>query len=210
MTTITTERVRRSFGQNVLLSTGFAGVLFIATFVILGALAPNYNSARETISALEFTSFSVAQRINFFVFGLLLCGFAVALRRELQHGGGSIVIPLFQVFAGIGVAGAAIFIYPPLHLVCDLIAFLSTLIVLFVFAWFFRQDVRWKGWSTYSILTALVMMALLTAFGYANHTGGLAGLAEKSVTGVRTLWSVVFTGKLLAGARINFGPALSD
>ena len=203
------ESLSRSLAQRILLAFGFAGVLFIGTFVVLGVLAPNYNSARDTISALEFTPLGMAQRINFFTFGLLLCGFAIALRRELGRGRGGVVIPLFQALSGIAVIGDAVFINDPLHLVCDLIAFLSTLIVLFAFARLFNGDVYWKSWSVYSIATAVLMMALLAGFGYANHAGGPAGLLEKSVTGIRTLWSVLFVGKLLAGARLNFRSTLS-
>src|ERR1700730_9198045 len=102
--------MHRSKLQTALLATGFAGVLFVLTFVLLGALAPGYDALRETISALEFTSLSFAQRINFFVFGLLLMLFAVALRRELGAGRGAVLIPTFQFLSGIGVVGDAIFI----------------------------------------------------------------------------------------------------
>jgi hypothetical protein len=171
--------------------------------VILGALAPNYNPVRETISALEFTTLSMVQRINFFVFGLLLCAFAVGLRLELDRGRGARLIPLFQFLSGIAVIGDALFIHDPLHLVCDLIAFNSALLVLFLFAWRFRSDIRWKGWGAYSIVTALLMMAFLTAFGFANHVGGPAGAMEKLATATRTLWSALLTAKLLAGGRLD-------
>lgn len=193
----------RSQTQRLLLATGFGGLLFIAAYVILGALAPNYNSVRETISALEFTTLSLAQRINFFVFGLLLCAFAVGLRFELNHGRGARLIPLFQLVSGIAVIGDALFIHDPLHLVCDLIAFNSSLVVLLLFAWQFRNDVHWTGWSFYSIATALIMMVFLTAFGFANHVGGPAGAMEKLATATRTLWSTLLTARLLAGVRLN-------
>ena len=203
MTATTAERAPRSIAQRILLATGFAGVLFIGAFVVLGALAPGYDPARETISALEFTPLSMAQRINFFGFGLLLCTFAVALRRELWPYRHATVIPAFQLLSGLGVIGDAIFIHFPGHLVCVLVAFLSTLIVLCGFALHFRRLDQWRGWSAYSVVTAVLMMVLLTAFGYANHAGGPAGLMEKSATGVRTLWSVLFAWKLLRGARID-------
>lgn len=192
----------RSSLHTLLLTAGFAGVLFILTFVVLGALAPNYSSVRETISSLEFTSLGTGQRINFFIFGLLLCAFGAGLRRELKRGRGALFIPFFQVFSGISVIGDAVFIHPPLHLVCDLIAFNSTLLVLFGFAWVFHQNPLWKSWTAFTIATALLMTALLTAFGFANHLGGPAGLMEKLATLVRTVWSVLFTGKLLLGSRL--------
>jgi hypothetical protein len=184
------------------LAAGFGGVLFALTFLVLGAIAPSYDALRETISALEFTPLGFAQRINFFVFGLMLMAFALALHRELGAGRGAVLIPTFQCLSGIGVAGDAIFIHEPLHLVCDLMAFNSALLVLLLFAWRFSGDSQWKGWTAFSILTALLMMAFLTAFGVANHFGGPAGAFEKLASLTRTFWSVVLVGKLYSGRRL--------
>lgn len=194
---------RRSSLQTFLLATGFAGLLFITSFSLLGLLAPGYNSLRDTISALEFTSLGAEQRANFFVFGLLLCAFAAGLRTELGKGRGAVLIPAFQALAGIGVIGDAIFIDDPMHLVCDLIAFNSSLIVLFLFAWRLSHESRWKGWSAYSIVTAFIMMAFLTAFGIANHLGGPAGLMEKLASCIRILWSAWLTARLLTGKHLE-------
>ncbi len=195
--------MHRSKAQTALLAAGFGGVLFVVTFLVLGALAPGYNSLRETISALEFTTLGLAQRINFLVFGLMLMAFALALRRELGAGRGAVLIPIFQCLSGVGVAGDAIFIHEPLHLICDLIAFNAALLVLFLFAWRFSGDSRWKGWTVYSILTALLMMTFLAAFGIANHLGGPAGAFEKLASLTRTSWSVFLVGKLYSGRRLT-------
>jgi len=193
----------RSGLQKLLLVAGFSGVVFFSVFTILGALAPNYSFTRDTISALEFTPMGTAQRANFLVFGLLLCAFAAGLRRELATGPGAVIIPLFQLLSGIGVIGDAVFIHNPLHLVCDLIAFNSALLLLFTFAWRFRREAQWKGWSAYSLITAILMMAFLAAFGAANHLGGSAGLMEKFAASTRTLWSAIFAARLLGGARLD-------
>jgi|HubBroStandDraft_6_1064221.scaffolds.fasta_scaffold14544_2 hypothetical protein len=197
-----TAGMHRSKAQTALLAAGFGGVLFALTFLVLGAIAPGYDALRETISALEFTPLGFAQRISFFVFGLMLMAFALALHRELVAGRGAVLIPTFQFLSGVGVAGDAIFIHEPLHLVCDLIAFNSSLLVLFLFAWRFSGDSHWKGWTDYSILTALLMMAFLTAFGVANHLGGPAGAFEKLASMTRTFWSALLVGKLYSGRRL--------
>ncbi len=189
---------QRSIIQTLLLLTGFGGVLFILTFVVIGLLSPGYDSLHQTISSIEFTTLGFAQRANFFIFGVLLCCFAAALHRELAPGRGAILIPIFQATGGIGAIGDAIFIYDPLHMACDLIAFNSAMLVLFLFAWRFRREPAWKGWTFYSITTAFAMMALLTAFGFANHLGGPAGLFEKLATCTRTAWSVMLTIRLLS------------
>lgn len=202
----TEKRTPRSLLQNVLLVSGFSGILFIGAFVVLGVLAPNYDPVQQTISSLEFTTLGAVQRANFFIFGLLLCVFAAALRRELAPGRGALLIPFFQSLTGIGVIGDAIFIYEPLHLICDLMAFNSSLLVLFLFAWRFRREGSWKGWSAYSVLSAVAMMALLAAFGFENHLGGPAGLMEKLASATRTVWSIALTVRLLVGARFGARP----
>jgi hypothetical protein len=195
--------LRRSGAQKLLLAAGFSGVVFFSVFTILGALAPGYSFARNTISSLEFTPLGIAQRANFLVFGLLLWAFAAALHRELGHGRGALLIPLFQTLSGIGVIGDAVFIHDPLHLVCDLIAFNSALLVLVTFAWRFWGDRQWNGWSAYSFISAILMMAFLAAFGAANHLGGPAGLLEKLAASTRTLWSALLAARLLGGARLD-------
>jgi hypothetical protein len=105
--------------------------------------------------------------------------------------------------SGVGVIGDAIFIHEPMHLYCDLIAFNSALLALFLFAWRFAGDSRWKGWTTLSILTALLMMAFLTAFGVAHRIGGPAGVFEKLASLTRTSWSVLLVLQLYAGREIN-------
>lgn len=199
--------MRRSTSQKFLIATGLGGILFIAGFVILGALVPNYSFLRDTISGLEFTALGLGQRLNFLVFGLLICAFALGLRREIGSGPAGLFIPGFQFLAGLAVVGDAIFIHFPLHLLCDLIAFNASIALLFSFAWFYRSDTRWKGWTAYSIATAVLMMLFLAAFGFANGSGGPAGAFEKLASAARTAWSILMVAKLLAGSSLDLRDA---
>lgn len=189
----------RPTSQSVLLSSGLGGLAFVLTFLVLGMMAPGYDARRETISALEFTTLGLGQRVNFIASGLLFAAFGAALRRQLVRGRGSVAIPTFQVLSGVGVIGAGIFVHEPLHLVSDLIAFNSSLLVLFLSAWRFSGDMRWKGWAAYSTITGLLMMALLTGFGLANHFGGPAGAFEKLASLTRALWSALLVRRLYFG-----------
>jgi hypothetical protein len=56
-----------------------------------------------------------------------------------------------------------------------------------------------------STLTALLMMAFLTAFGVAHHVGGPAGLFEKLASLTRTSWSVLLVQQLYAGRVLRQG-----
>lgn len=189
-----------------LLLTGCGGLLFIAVFTTLGYLAHPYHALRDSISTLEVTRLGPVQQANFVLFGVLLCLFAWALRRELQSGWGALMIPFFQVLAGVGVIGDGFFLWPTaLHMVCALIAFNAGLCVLFCFAWRVRNDARWRGWAVFSSLTAVATMAFLFCFGMMNHLGGPAGLMEKLATIVRTIWSVALVTRLLSG--VSLAPA---
>lgn len=201
----TQNAASRGTAGALLLLSGLGGLPFIAVFVVLGVSVPGYIPLRDAISALELTHMGWVQQANFFVFGLLLCTFAVALRRELASGFGATLIPFFQVVAGVAVIGDAIFIHPPLHLTCDIIAFNAAMCVLLLFAWRLRRDRHWRGWAAYSVATALAMMALLFLFGWLNAHGGPAGLMEKLATAVRTLWSLLLVARLVGG--VNLAPA---
>ena len=87
-------------------SAGFGGVLFIAAFVGLGFVTPGYSLVRDTISALELNPIGIAQQTNFFVFGVLICMFAVGLRREMQEGFGSLVNSFYSVSWAVWVSSA--------------------------------------------------------------------------------------------------------
>jgi hypothetical protein len=184
-----------------LLAAGYGGAVFIAGFIVIGALAPGYDGWRDTISALEFTPLARWQQANFLFMGLLQFSFAAGLRIALREGRGAVLIPLLTLVAGIGVIGDAIFIHPPLHLFFDLVSFNAALLVPLLFAWRAWRDPAWRGWPAGSILTALAMMGFLAAFGWANAAGGPAGLFEKLAVGTRTVWSLLFVTRLFTGAR---------
>jgi hypothetical membrane protein len=195
-----TTRLTRTPTQTVLLLIGgSAGAIFFTVFSLLGAFSPSYDSTRQTISSLEFVPLGYVQQVNFVVFGLLQIAFAYALRMELRGGKGAVAIPAFQVVCAGGVIGDGFFTHDPAHLTFDLIAFNSTLIVLFLFGWRFWGDRRWRGWPFYSFATAIGMMVCLTAFGMVSQRGGPAGLFERMAVALRMLWSIAFVSRLLLG-----------
>lgn len=157
----------------------------------------------DTISGFELAAIGRLQRADFIAFAVLLVCFAFGLRAKLQTGRASSLIPAFQFMAALGVIGDGIFICEPMHMVCDLIAVNSTLLVLSPFTWRFWGDPRWKGWSAYSIVTAVLMMGFLTAFGIANVHDGRASAFEKLAVATRTTWSVLFVRRMLLGESLG-------
>lgn len=195
----------RSVAQTLLLSCGIlASVIFTAAYLIEGALHPGYDLMRQTISSLEMVSNGWTQQVNFIVFGLLLAVFAVGVRKELAGGFGATAFPILQVLVALGLIISGIFVAEPLHTTGDYITFLSAVVSLFVIARRFAQEPHWgTGWVLYSIGSAFLMMGFLAAFGFALSHGGAAGLFERLAGLVRSLWTILFVGRLLLGATLS-------
>ena len=120
----------RSALDPLLLYAGVRGMVFALSFTLLVAVPPGYHLTPDTNSFLELTQFGWLQLANSLCCGGSLFAFALGLRRELGLGKGSILIPVLQSTSAIGVVGAGLFSGPPLHLVCDLLAFNSAVAVL--------------------------------------------------------------------------------
>lgn len=195
---------KRSSLQVLLLTLAVAGsILFILTYITLGIATPGYSSLYNTISSLELTKSGWLQQANFIIFGIFSGCFSVALINELTPGINAVLIILFQSITAIGLIGDGIFIYEPMHTIFDIITFNSVLLVLIFFAGQFYKNTGWEGWSLYSIITAILMMVLFAAFGYANSHNGTAGLYERIAFLPRTAWSIIFIPKLLRGKKLK-------
>jgi hypothetical membrane protein len=187
-----------------LLCCGLIGsILFNITYFTFGAIAPGYDMMRQPIGDLELINHGWIQSVNFIVFGLSICAFAVGLRRELAGGFGAALIPLLQVFTALGVILAGIFIHEPIHTIACIIAFVCILISFLLLARRFIGDPLWKGWTTYTILTVVLMILLFVMFCYAkSRDGAYAGIFERLVVVTRLVWSIIFIIRLLDGRRL--------
>lgn len=197
--------VSRSVAQTLLLSCSILGsIIFTATYLIEGALHPGYDLMRQTISELELVSNGWTQQVNFIVFALFLSCFAVEIRKELSGGFGATAFPILVGLEALGLVISGIFVSDPLHAIGDYITFLSAVLGLFVMARRFAQEPHWGwGWAVYSIGSAFLMMGFLAAFGTPLGHGGPTGLFERLAGPVRTIWTILFVGRLLTGTRLS-------
>lgn len=135
---------------------------------------------------------------------LFLSCFAVGIRRELSGGFGATAFPILVGLEVLGLVISGIFVSDPLHTIGDYITFLSAVLGFFVITRSFAQEPHWGiGWVVYSIGSALLMMGFLAAFGTALSHGGPAGLFERLAGLVRSIWTVLFVGRLLTGMRLS-------
>ncbi|HVW12609.1 MAG TPA: DUF998 domain-containing protein [Mucilaginibacter sp.] len=195
----------RPLWHNFLLCCGIIGsVLFSIAAFGYGAVSPNYDMMRQPIGELELLRHGWVQSVNFVVFGLFICAFSFGLHRELKDGYGALLLPVLQGFVALGLVLSGIFIHEPFHTQASMLAFISLVISFFVFAIRFAGDPRWQGWAAYSIVTGLVVMALLAIFGYVKaHNGAYAGVFERGAVFTRSLWMLIFTVRLMTGTGLG-------
>jgi len=162
-----------------LLACGVAGpIVFVAGFVVLGAIRPGYDPMRQFVSLLELADGGWAMTIVFLASGLLVLASAVGLRRSLAPGIGARWVPVGVGIAGIGLLLAGVFStdplqgYPPgtpleapleyswhafVHVAGALLFFLGIPIAALVMARRFEVERR-IGWAVGSVACAVVML----------------------------------------------------
>jgi len=199
--------------------SAIGGLLFAGTYLIEGATRPGYDAWQQAISALSLGPGGWVQQANFVVFGVLVLCSAFGWRQALTPGVGATWVPILQGIIGLGLIVDGFFSqdpapgYPPgavltdptLHGIIHNLAAGPSITALaltcFVFARRFAVEPRWRGWATYSVITGLLTIVFIAAFGMVGAHGGLAGLYERLATGAHSLWSLLLVARLLFGMR---------
>jgi hypothetical protein len=124
-------------------------------------------------SALALGPLGWLQVLNFAFFGLTLIVFSLGLHRGVaSRGRGSWAGPALLVVAGVALVLAAFKTDPYLsegpqtwhgwiHGLAFILLVFSFLLALFFWWWRLRRDPRWKGYDLYTLVTAILYVALL-------------------------------------------------
>ena len=191
---------------------GIIGPIFFTTLVVLqGFLLPEYSHVRMPISALAAWPNGWIQTINFYVVGLLMMAFAVALHLSVQatrrEGTGFALL----VMSGLGLVLAGVFPWhmvngvpteTPAHVVGAVMTFVSTGLGLVVFSRRMAADPRWRDLAAYTMCTGIVVLLLFIAVGFFAIDEGTplhqwAGLLQ------RVLCAVWFACLITLGFRLR-------
>ncbi|HLI89853.1 MAG TPA: DUF998 domain-containing protein [Ktedonobacteraceae bacterium] len=218
--------------NRLLLTGGTVGpLLFILVILVEGATRPGYDAWTQAASALSLSDQGWMQITNFIVCGLLILGFAVGVRQVFRNGPGRTWGPILLAVVGAGLIIAGIFVtdpaqgYPPgtpagpslhttlhgaIHFFIGGLAFFSGLPAsCFVFARRFAGDTQWKGWSLYSIISSIMMIAFFVAFAIASTRAGPGGLFERISIAIGMIWMALFALRLLRQMRPMASPVRS-
>jgi hypothetical membrane protein len=220
MLTENLQTLNYSLVTRLLIACGAIGsILFVLVLLIEGATRPGYDVWTQAGSALSLSEQGWMQITNFIVSGLLILGFAVGVRQTFRRGRGGTWGPILLAAVGIGLIVAGIFVtdpaqgYPPgtpsgpavhttfhgaIHFFVGGLAFFSGLpAACFVFARSFASDPQWKGWTLYSVITGIFMVAFFGVFAIASMHSGPAGLFERISIGIGMAWIALFALRLL-------------
>jgi hypothetical protein len=187
--------------QTALLCSGVVGgVLFTTVYFCFSVISPNYFMIHESISRLQLQPYGWIQSLNYIISGLLICAFALALRKELTGGFGSTLIPFFHLLTGAGSIILGVCLNHQVQLYTGGVIFLSLIISLLLLTRHFSANPEWHGWTTYTILSVLLMIVLCILFTYSvAHKGKLTGVFERMIVITRLIWIFFFTARLFGG-----------
>lgn len=194
---------------------GVGALLFTGTYVIEGLTRPGYNGFQQPISALSLGPGGWVQQVNFVVFGILMVLSAVGWRQLLTPGRASIWFPRFQGLSGLGLIVLGFFSldplpgYPPgavstaptvrgtIHGDVARVFILFLACGCFFFARRFAVEPGWRGWTTYSVMTGVLILVFFALFLNTFGSGLPAGLFERVSALAHALWSCLLVAALL-------------
>jgi hypothetical membrane protein len=154
----------------------------------------------ESISRLQLQPYGWIQSLNYIISGLLICTFAVALRKELAGGFGSTLVPFLHLLTGLGSIVLGVCLNHQVQLYTGAVILLSLIIALLLLTPRFSGNPQWQGWTTYTILSVLLMIVLCVLFTYSvAHRGKLTGVFERLIVITRLVWVLLLTTHLIGG-----------
>jgi hypothetical membrane protein len=176
---------------------GVIGPIWFTLVVIAqGVLQPDYSHVAMPISALAAWPHGWLQRLNFYVFGLLLTANAVGLHLAMRPSRrGALAFPLLLT-SGIGVVLAGVFswtgdpstqlVEPVAHVIAALMTFLGAGSGLVALSRRMAGDPAWRGLSTYTRACGMTILVLFPVLGFLAMPPGaplhaVAGLLQRLV-----------------------------
>jgi hypothetical membrane protein len=188
-----------------------APFIFGITVLVVGYMTPGYNPVTQVMSELGIPGEPYAAVMNVMAFGLvgiLLMGFAYAVYRAFRA--------RWQVAAGSAmVAGAGLSFFAmaffhcdqgcmgatpagSLHLLFGLVAVVAALVAALTLSAVMRQEPGWGGTWQYSLVTAILVIAILPVF---LSLQDLAGLLQRIMVGIIFLWTEVLAIRIFLISR---------
>lgn len=195
-----TERV----GTRWLLHAGMASPIVLWTLgIVVAATWPGYDPITESISVMVHAPLGWLQTTAFWIQGVLGVAWAFGASRVIGMNARErrIVRALFLLQAGIGFAFAILptdaggtreTLIARLHLANFYLYAISMPITLFVLAWIFGRDPRWRGAATGTRIAGTLMLfsATIVPLTVAGPLLPYLGLLERMYVAIPSIWQL--------------------
>lgn len=209
----------------LLLAGALAGPLFVASFLVQGALLPGYDPLRHPVSALSLGPHGWVQSLSFFLAGAMSVAFVLGARRVLTASGGWPAFGLICLLAwGVGLIASGMFATDPiggypvgtperpdarsfpgvLHNLAAVVQFLALIVCCAAFGrWFAaRRQTVWAYYSFASAVALLVSIVLASyGLGRIEGLGQFAGLFQRIAGVIAFAWQTALAVHLLTRMR---------
>ena len=197
--------------KNLLIAGIIAGPLFTLSWLIAGATREGYNSLRHPISALSIGNLGWTQITTFLIVGILLFGFAIALKRIAKSQGVLVWGARIIALCAIGLIGAGLFVSDPLsgypaglhtlrenrslfgvlHDAFSALLFIGYPFAVYKFTRIFMIK-KEPGWAIYTILSgiAFICFFIVTSMGFGQVAGFVdyGGLFQRITLTILWCW----------------------
>ena len=188
----------------------FAPLLYAFTVILGGVLTPDYSHVANAISELIESGATYKTLLDplFDLYNILIVLFAVGLyyARNAQRSFAAGTVAL----AATGVAGLLMTLFFPqdprgtpatlagqMHIALAAVEALLTIVLVFLMGVAFRSDEKWFRYSTYSLVTGVLIIITGVAAALATAQGsGILGLLERCTIGLFLLWVFVVAARL--------------
>lgn len=187
--------------------------LYVAVFVLCGALRPGYQHATQFISELGAAGTPHAALMNFAGFlpaGVLIAGFAASLGTVLPRRGASTAAAVLVGLFGLGMILAGSFPCAPgcpqdrptVHDGVSIAAFLAASAGFACAAASFRKAAAWRSLWTYSAVSSAATLLFLGMLAASIPSRTLTGVWQRLLVATVFLWCAVvgLRGFRLAGS----------
>ncbi len=191
-------------------------IAFVLVYTVAGLLRPGYSPIHQAISDLGVGhNGSLLDAIGV-IHGLLLVAFAVGFAlsmRQVLTVGWRWSSAVLLVLPGLALVTAGIFTDAPstvaIHSLASIVGLVSTISAFIVIGLGLRRTSQWRGWGTYSLVTAVVTLVLVAVMFWAFRPGTplapakVGGLIQRVVSVETLAWYVVFGWRLFV---VNSSP----
>lgn len=204
-----------------------AGIGFVVSFLVQGALREGYDPVRHYVSQLSLGAGGWVQVATFLVTGALMVVFAAGLRRGLSPGRGAVAAPILLALTGLGLVTAGLFPadpglngFPPgttlppdsptpsftVHILSAAVVFFTLPAACVVLARRFRRDPDWRGWAGWTLAAGVVVWVTWAGSTVLSGDGsapidGVIGLVQRIYLVVAFGWVTAVSLRLAALGR---------